>query len=128
MSAVPLCYVLSLCMAAGLTLVGGFLGGAQTRPHGHASARRRDHDGDNGLAAYVKEVVDALPPLTDYERDLIALIFRSHHPDNPARHSGASSGAPPGRRGFRHRRSSMCSKMSASVCCCHSGRSSQPAT
>jgi hypothetical protein len=52
----------------------------QTRPHGHASARRHDHDGDNGLDAYVKEVVDAPPPLTDDQRDLLALIFRSHHP------------------------------------------------
>jgi len=34
-----------------------------------------DEDGDS-LDAYVKEVVDALPPLTDEQRDLLAVIFR----------------------------------------------------
>lgn len=29
------------------------------------------------MNAYVKKVVDALPPLTDEQRDLLALIFRS---------------------------------------------------
>jgi hypothetical protein len=37
------------------------------------AARRNDED---ALNAYVKEVVDALPPLTDEQRDLLALIFR----------------------------------------------------
>jgi hypothetical protein len=40
---------------------------------------RRDHE--EGMNAYVKKVVDALPPLTDEQRDLLALIFRRHqHP------------------------------------------------
>jgi hypothetical protein len=29
------------------------------------------------LAEYAKQVVDNLPPLTDEQRDLLALIFRS---------------------------------------------------
>ncbi len=34
-------------------------------------------DEDEGdLDAYVKDVVDALPPLTSEQRDLLALIFR----------------------------------------------------
>jgi len=37
--------------------------------------RRDDTD---ALDAYVKKVVDALPPLTDEQRDLLALIFRRH--------------------------------------------------
>jgi hypothetical protein len=47
-------------------------------------ARQRDRrddraadDGDDDLSAYVKEVVDTLPPLTEEQRDLLALIFRS---------------------------------------------------
>jgi hypothetical protein len=41
--------------------------------------RRRDGQrcGDADLDAYVKEVVDNLPPLTEEQRDLLALIFRS---------------------------------------------------
>jgi len=31
------------------------------------------------LDAYVKEVVDNLPPLTEEQRDLLALIFRTDH-------------------------------------------------
>jgi hypothetical protein len=39
-----------------------------------------EHD-DDDLDAYVKDVVDALPPLSDEQRDQLALIFRSrHHP------------------------------------------------
>jgi hypothetical protein len=34
---------------------------------------------DDDLDAYVKEVVDSLPPLTDEQRDQLALIFRSRH-------------------------------------------------
>jgi hypothetical protein len=51
----------------------------------HGKARQRDrcaHDAatrDDDLDAYVKEVVDNLPPLTDDQRDLLALIFRSRH-------------------------------------------------
>ena len=35
-----------------------------------------DCEDEGRLDAYVKEVVDALPPLTDKQRDLLALIFR----------------------------------------------------
>jgi hypothetical protein len=35
---------------------------------------RRDDEDD--LNAWVRKVVDALPPLTDEQRDLLALIFR----------------------------------------------------
>ena len=33
---------------------------------------------DSGLDQWVKEVVDTLPPLTEEQRDLLALIFRKH--------------------------------------------------
>lgn len=33
--------------------------------------------GDDDLDAYVKDVVDALPPLTEAQRDPLALIFAS---------------------------------------------------
>lgn len=36
-----------------------------------------DADRDDDLDAYVKDVVDTLPPLTDEQRDRLALIFRS---------------------------------------------------
>jgi hypothetical protein len=36
-----------------------------------------DHEDEDGLDAYAKEIVDALPPLTSEQRDLIALIFRN---------------------------------------------------
>jgi hypothetical protein len=36
-------------------------------------------DRDDDLDAYVKEVVDTLPPLTEEQRDLLALIFRGKH-------------------------------------------------
>jgi hypothetical protein len=51
----------------------------------HGKARQRDRcakdaaTSDDDLDAYVKEVVDTLPPLTDDQRDLLALIFRSRH-------------------------------------------------
>ncbi len=35
--------------------------------------------GEDKLNAYVKEVVDSLPPLTEAQRDLLALIFRDRH-------------------------------------------------
>ena len=38
-----------------------------------------DYEDEDDLDAYVKEVVDALPPLTSEQRDLLALIFRNHH-------------------------------------------------
>jgi hypothetical protein len=37
--------------------------------------RRGDDDEQN---AYVKEIVDPLPPLTEEQRDVLALIFRGH--------------------------------------------------
>jgi hypothetical protein len=49
--------------------------GAQER-RGRASGAARRLD-DDELNAYVKEVVDNLPPLTDAQRDLLALIFHS---------------------------------------------------
>jgi len=54
----------------------------------HGKARQRDRCAtdaaprDDDLDAYVKEVVDSLPPLTDEQRDLLALIFRSRHRKN----------------------------------------------
>jgi len=36
-------------------------------------------DRDDDLDAYVKRVVDTLPPLTEDQRDLLALIFRRRH-------------------------------------------------
>lgn len=33
---------------------------------------------DSDLDQWVKEVVDTLPPLTEEQRDLLALIFRKH--------------------------------------------------
>jgi hypothetical protein len=35
-----------------------------------------DDEDEDSLDAYVKEVVDALPPLTSEQRDLLAVIFR----------------------------------------------------
>jgi hypothetical protein len=35
------------------------------------------HDAVDDLNAWVKKVVDELPPLTDAQRDVLALIFRS---------------------------------------------------
>jgi hypothetical protein len=43
---------------------------------------RYDHDGrtaddrESGLDAYIKELVDAAPPLTDEQRDTLALLLR----------------------------------------------------
>ncbi|HTU74049.1 MAG TPA: hypothetical protein VMG38_11085 [Trebonia sp.] len=45
------------------------------------TARQRDRraDTDDDLDAFVKRVVDTLPPLTEEQRDLLALIFRARH-------------------------------------------------
>jgi len=51
--------------------------GAQPRA-GRASGDARPRD-DDKLNAYVKQVVDSLPPLTEAQRDLLALIFRNRH-------------------------------------------------
>ena len=43
---------------------------------------RHDHDGrtaedrESGLDAYIKELVDAAPPLTSEQRDTLALLLR----------------------------------------------------
>ena len=47
--------------------------GAPARP------RKRPARREDDMAAYVREVVDSRPPLTDEQRDLLALIFRSRH-------------------------------------------------
>jgi len=59
-------------------------GGASQHPARHARQQPSavpgfpldDYEDEDNLDAYVKEVVDALPPLTDEQRDLLALIFR----------------------------------------------------
>jgi hypothetical protein len=52
----------------------------RTRPpaRGVRHDARRDARRDD-LDAYVKKIVDSLPPLTDEQRDLLAMIFRSRH-------------------------------------------------
>jgi hypothetical protein len=47
---------------------------ARPRKRRAGGAARRDDEDD--LNAWVRKVVDALPPLTDEQRDLLALIFR----------------------------------------------------
>jgi hypothetical protein len=49
------------------------MGDREQPPTGRA-ARRDDSD---DLDGFVKDVVDALPPLTEAQRDLLALIFRT---------------------------------------------------
>jgi len=48
---------------------------ARSRKRRAGGAARRDDEDE--LSAYVKKVVDALPPLTEAQRDLLALIFRN---------------------------------------------------
>ena len=51
---------------------------ARRGPHQPPAIPAQPDDEDkDGLDAYVKEIVDALPPLTSEQRDLIALIFRN---------------------------------------------------
>jgi len=50
---------------------------ARSRKRRAGGAARREDEDD--LNAHVKKVVDALPPLTDEQRDLLALIFRNRH-------------------------------------------------
>jgi hypothetical protein len=56
---------------------------APVASHGKARQRNRCADTaahrDDDLDAYIKDVVDRLPPLTDDQRDTLALIFRSRH-------------------------------------------------
>jgi hypothetical protein len=35
-------------------------------------------EADGSLDQWIEEVVDTLPPLTEEQRDLLALIFRKH--------------------------------------------------
>ncbi|HEY5990143.1 MAG TPA: hypothetical protein VIV12_27720 [Streptosporangiaceae bacterium] len=42
------------------------------------ASRAARPDDDDSLDAYVKKVVDRLPPLSDEQRDLLALIFRNN--------------------------------------------------
>jgi hypothetical protein len=60
--------------AAPLSLTDRVLGTASKAPGLWCRAPR-----DDKLDAYVKEVVDSLPPLTEAQRDLRALIFRNRH-------------------------------------------------
>jgi hypothetical protein len=52
-------------------------GADRRHPHGVPALPPDDCDEDD-LDAYAKEIVDALPPLTSEQRDLLALIFRQH--------------------------------------------------
>lgn len=45
--------------------------------------------GEGDVDAYVKAVVDSLPPLTDQQRDLLGLIFRHSRAERQARHPTA---------------------------------------
>jgi ABC-type sulfate transport system substrate-binding protein len=63
-----------------MTLIKPTRGGCR---HGYAAAVRAggaaQGDDEDDLKEWVKKVVDELPALTDGQRDLIALIFRSSH-------------------------------------------------
>jgi len=51
---------------------------ADPAPPAPADRRPRDdHPADDDLDAYVKEVVDALPPLTGKQRDILANLLRA---------------------------------------------------
>jgi hypothetical protein len=52
---------------------------ATARLHKHRAGDAARRDDEDELSAHVKKVVDALPPLTDAQRDLLALIFRNRH-------------------------------------------------
>jgi hypothetical protein len=62
--------------AAGSSQAGSPHTTARQRKRRAGGVARRDED---ALNAYVKKAVDALPPLTDAQRDLLALIFRNRH-------------------------------------------------
>jgi len=61
--------------AAGLDGAGLPAVKARPRKRRAGNAARRDEEAE--LAAHVKRVVDALPLLTEEQRDLLVLIFRS---------------------------------------------------
>jgi hypothetical protein len=47
-----------------------------TQPHDPPAPEPTEADTD--LDQWIEEVVDTLPPLTEEQRDLLALIFRKH--------------------------------------------------
>jgi hypothetical protein len=51
-------------------------GGELTQPHDPPAPE--PPEADAGLDQWIEEVVDTLPPLTEEQRDLLALIFRKH--------------------------------------------------
>jgi hypothetical protein len=88
---------------------------ARQRPPAIPAPPPADHEDEGDLDAYVKEIVDALPPLTSEQRDLLALIFRNrrrlttrdrryHHDSSRARTlPGARQGACARARASAHR-------------------------
>ena len=64
-------------------------------PAARTQAEERDHDGRaahdpvNGLDAYIRELVDAAPPLTRQQRRTLALLLNSPAPV-PARPTGVA--------------------------------------
>jgi hypothetical protein len=50
---------------------------ARQRPPAIPAPPSADHEDEDDLDAYAKEIVDALRPLTSEQRDLLALIFRN---------------------------------------------------
>ncbi len=54
-------------------------------PRNRRASRTARPGDDDSLDAYVKKVVDRLPPLTDEQRDLLSLIFRNNRrqPSSP---------------------------------------------
>jgi hypothetical protein len=53
-------------------------GGERPTQHDNPPGPGPDRSTDADLDQWVKEVVDTLPPLTDEQRDLLALTFRKH--------------------------------------------------
>lgn len=49
------------------------------RPRNRRAGSASRSDDEDNLKDWVSKVVDELPPLTDEQRDLLALIFRSNH-------------------------------------------------
>ncbi len=55
----------------------------EARPHKRRAPGVVCPSDDDELAEYAKHVVDSLPPLTEGQRDLLALIFRSDRRKRP---------------------------------------------
>jgi hypothetical protein len=51
---------------------------ARARPRKHRAGPAANERDDDDLDAYIKEMIDSLPPLTSEQRDKLALIFRSN--------------------------------------------------